>query len=163
MPKRILKFRFTDRIPADHNFLHADVQEGRYFMWLETDADTTFGDSMENPYVRIATGESHDFVAHKATIVDAHSGLVWHVYDKRGPLVFANKGDSEATFVTDGNDVCFACGGSGHAGDVTVPKVNIKCETDNGFITGTTTLNVIRVEREDDGSFTAVTDHWPQR
>ena len=28
---------------------------------------------------------------------------------------------------------------------------------------GSTTLKVIRVEAEDDGSFTAVTDHWPDR
>lgn len=41
------------------------------------------------------------------------------------------------------------------------PRINIKCEVvDNGII-GTTTLNVVRVDPEDDGSFTAVTDHWP--
>lgn len=42
------------------------------------------------------------------------------------------------------------------------PKVNIRCETVCGDVTGTTTLDVVRVEREDDGSFTAVTDHWPR-
>ena len=44
------------------------------------------------------------------------------------------------------------------------PKVNIRCEVkcDDGAI-GSTTLDVIRVEQEDDGSYTAVTDHWPRR
>lgn len=41
------------------------------------------------------------------------------------------------------------------------PKINIRCETKSDWLIGTTTLNVIRVEREDDGSFTAVTNHWP--
>ena len=41
------------------------------------------------------------------------------------------------------------------------PKLNIRCETTDGMLTGTTYLNVVRVEPEDDGSFTAVTDHWP--
>lgn len=42
-----------------------------------------------------------------------------------------------------------------------VPAINIKCETHAAGITGTTTLPVIRVEREDDGSLTAITNHWP--
>ena len=42
-----------------------------------------------------------------------------------------------------------------------VPTVNIKCEYRDGIVTGTTSLRVVRVEAEDDGSFTAVTDHWP--
>lgn len=44
------------------------------------------------------------------------------------------------------------------------PRINIRCETreDGGWV-GTTILNVVRVEPEDDGSFTAVTDHWPQQ
>lgn len=41
------------------------------------------------------------------------------------------------------------------------PKLNIRCETTDGVLTGTTYLDVIRVEPEDDGSFTAVTSHWP--
>ena len=52
-----------------------------------------------------------------------------------------------------------------------MPKINIRCETrsQSGLETplrelvGTTSLNVVRVEQEDDGSFTAVTDHWPAR
>lgn len=39
-----------------------------------------------------------------------------------------------------------------------VPKVNIRCVTQDGY--GSTYLTVIRVETEDDGSFTAVTNHW---
>lgn len=42
-----------------------------------------------------------------------------------------------------------------------IPRLNIRCETTNGHVTGSTYLNVVRVEAEDDGSFTAVTDHWP--
>lgn len=42
-----------------------------------------------------------------------------------------------------------------------VPRVNIECETSDGYIIGTTSLPVIRVELEDDGSYTAVTDYWP--
>lgn len=42
-----------------------------------------------------------------------------------------------------------------------VPTINIKCETRSNEVIGTATLNVLRVEAEDDGSFTAVTDHWP--
>ena len=41
------------------------------------------------------------------------------------------------------------------------PVLHIKCETTDGVVTGTTGLNVIRVEANEDGSFTAVTDHWP--
>ncbi len=41
------------------------------------------------------------------------------------------------------------------------PKINIECETRNNGITGSTSLEVIRVEQEDDGSWTAVTNHWP--
>lgn len=43
-----------------------------------------------------------------------------------------------------------------------IPQVNVKCEIITpGGLTGTTQLNVVRVEREDDGSFTAVSDYWP--
>jgi hypothetical protein len=42
-----------------------------------------------------------------------------------------------------------------------LPEINIRCETTSDGIQGMTTLNVVRVEAEDDGSFTAVTDHWP--
>ena len=46
-----------------------------------------------------------------------------------------------------------------------LPKINIKCvvEHDNKGVElqGTTYLKVIKVEQEDDGSFTAITDHWP--
>lgn len=47
------------------------------------------------------------------------------------------------------------------------PRVNIKCETKSGetkydSVIGSTSLNVIRVEQEDDGSYTAVTDYWPK-
>ena len=42
-----------------------------------------------------------------------------------------------------------------------LPRLNVRCECHEGIIHGSTYLNVIRVEEEDDGSFTAVTDHWP--
>lgn len=41
------------------------------------------------------------------------------------------------------------------------PKLNILCETRSNGIIGSTSLNVVRVNTEDDGSFTAVTDYWP--
>lgn len=41
------------------------------------------------------------------------------------------------------------------------PRLNIMLETRDGCITGTTNLNVLRVDAEDDGSFTAVSDYWP--
>jgi hypothetical protein len=43
-----------------------------------------------------------------------------------------------------------------------LPRVNIRCETTGDGIVGTTYLDVIRVEREDDGTITAVTNHWPK-
>ena len=43
-----------------------------------------------------------------------------------------------------------------------VPEIHISCETESNGIKGSTSLRVIRVNPEDDGSFTAVTDHWPQ-
>lgn len=42
-----------------------------------------------------------------------------------------------------------------------IPNINIKCETKDNDCIGTTFLNVVRIEREDDGSLTVVTDHWP--
>lgn len=42
-----------------------------------------------------------------------------------------------------------------------IPKINIRCEIRVSGIIVTTTLNVIRIEKEDDGSYTAVTDYWP--
>lgn len=42
-----------------------------------------------------------------------------------------------------------------------LPTINIRCETVSDGITGTTSLPVVRVETEDDGSLTAVTDHRP--
>jgi hypothetical protein len=42
-----------------------------------------------------------------------------------------------------------------------LPRVNIRCECSDGIVHGSTSLNVVRVEQEDDGTFTAVTDHWP--
>lgn len=44
-----------------------------------------------------------------------------------------------------------------------VPDIYINCETSDGVVTGCTSLNVVRVDLNDDGSFTAVTDHWPLR
>lgn len=43
-----------------------------------------------------------------------------------------------------------------------IPRINIKCETrgDSGLV-GTCWLDPVRVEPEDDGSFTVVTHHWP--
>lgn len=43
------------------------------------------------------------------------------------------------------------------------PVVNVMCETVDTGVTGTTRLDVKRVELQDDGSFTAVVDHWPHR
>ena len=43
-----------------------------------------------------------------------------------------------------------------------VPVINIRCETVSDGIKGSTYLNVIGVEQEDDSSFTVVTDHWPK-
>lgn len=42
-----------------------------------------------------------------------------------------------------------------------VPRLSIRCETSDGIAHGVNYLNVVRVEQEDDGSYTAVTDHWP--
>lgn len=43
------------------------------------------------------------------------------------------------------------------------PAIQIKCETRDGVLVGTTSLPVVRVDIEDDGSYTAVTDYWPIR
>ena len=43
-----------------------------------------------------------------------------------------------------------------------VPVINIRCETVSDGVKGSTYLNVIGVEQEDDSSFTVVTDHWPK-
>jgi hypothetical protein len=118
MTKRVLKYPVdTDLIPENHRFLHAGVQQPGYAMWLE--ADALCRKLIPNPYTLVPTGyaEVPEGAVHKITFIDANAGTVWHVYDKRGHVIFHNKGDSEATFVADGNDACFACGGSGHAGD----------------------------------------------
>lgn len=54
--------------------------------------------------------------------------------------------------------------GAGDVGEVDtgdgpppLPRINVKCET-----VGSAFLKVIRVEREDNGSLTAVIDHWPR-
>lgn len=41
------------------------------------------------------------------------------------------------------------------------PVINIKCEHVDGKVTSTMSLDVVRVEIEDDGAYTAVTNHWP--
>lgn len=44
------------------------------------------------------------------------------------------------------------------------PTIHIRCELDTkDGIHVSTALNVVRVECEDDGSFTAVTDQWPNK
>lgn len=43
------------------------------------------------------------------------------------------------------------------------PVIQIKCETRDGVLVGTTSLPVVRVDIEDDGSYTVVTDYWPIR
>lgn len=45
-----------------------------------------------------------------------------------------------------------------------VPAIHIKCETSSTETpwVGSKSLDVIRVEGNDDGSWTAVTDYWPQ-
>lgn len=43
-----------------------------------------------------------------------------------------------------------------------IPKLNIRCETRSGPVHGSTSLKVVRVEEENDGSLTAVTDYWPR-
>jgi len=50
---------------------------------------------------------------------------------------------------------------SPEAGGSALPRINIRCEYSEGLVHGSRYLKVIRVEPEDDGSFTAVTDHWP--
>lgn len=82
---------------------------------------------------------------------------------RKGLDGFSNRGDSEAQFIADSERLnCPACGGSGHVDDAALPKVNIVCETRTDAVAGSMSLNVIRVEREDDGSVTAITDHWPR-
>lgn len=46
-------------------------------------------------------------------------------------------------------------------GPGTTPHIHIKCEVRSNGLIGTTMLNVVRVEPEDDGTYTAVTDYWP--
>ena len=46
-------------------------------------------------------------------------------------------------------------------GTAPLPRINVKCETVDNGITGSTYLEVIRVEQEDDGSLTAVIDQKP--
>lgn len=41
-----------------------------------------------------------------------------------------------------------------------VPAINIRCERSDGA-TRSAYLNPVRVELEDDGALTVVTDHWP--
>lgn len=43
------------------------------------------------------------------------------------------------------------------------PAIHIECETVAEGVKGTTGLNAVRVEANDDGSWTVVTDHWPSR
>lgn len=42
-----------------------------------------------------------------------------------------------------------------------LPKLNIRCDYHGCGGHGTTYLNVVRVEKEDDDSFTAVSNDWP--
>lgn len=42
-----------------------------------------------------------------------------------------------------------------------LPKLNIRCDTQSDGILGSTYLDVVKVEREDDDSLTAVTNYWP--
>lgn len=43
------------------------------------------------------------------------------------------------------------------------PEINVKFEVVGNGITGTTYVDVKRVEMEDDGSYTVVVDHWCQK
>ena len=43
-----------------------------------------------------------------------------------------------------------------------LPIVHINCETKSNGLIGSTSLPVIRVELNDDGSYTAVTNYWPK-
>lgn len=43
-----------------------------------------------------------------------------------------------------------------------IPTINVKFETDDGKVRGSTDAQVKRVEAEDDGSFTVVVNHWPE-
>ena len=85
MASRILKYHIGGVVPEHHKFLHAGVQNGEYFLWLEVDPqpDDKFIDS---PYQMIPTGylEVPAGAVHKVTIVNNDNGTVWHVYDKRG-------------------------------------------------------------------------------
>lgn len=124
MARVVLKYEVgAARVPARHRFLHAGVQNDRYFMWLEVENDSEF---MDSPYTIIPTGYSEvpPGAVHKATIVNDANGVVWHIYDKRTAPVFANKGDSEASFIEENAENCFACGGSGHAKDAEQHRKN---------------------------------------
>lgn len=115
MASRVLKYHIGGVLPEHHKFLHAGVQNGEHFLWLEVDPqpDDKF---IESPYVICGTGRTVPVgAAHKITFFDGP--FVWHVYDKRGRLAFLNKGDNEETFAASMDDPCLACGGSGHADD----------------------------------------------
>jgi hypothetical protein len=43
------------------------------------------------------------------------------------------------------------------------PVLHAKFETTDGVVTGTTAAPMKRIEANEDGSFTVVIDHWPQR
>ena len=45
---------------------------------------------------------------------------------------------------------------------VQVPQINAVFETTDGLATGTTEAPIKRIEQQDDGSFTAIIDHWPR-
>lgn len=47
-------------------------------------------------------------------------------------------------------------------GTAPLPRINVKCKTVDNGIAGVAFLKVIQVEQEDDGSLTAVLDHWPR-
>ena len=49
-----------------------------------------------------------------------------------------------------------------NAGQETMPDINAMFEVVSDNITGTTLAPVKRVEKQDDGSFTVVIDHWPE-
>jgi hypothetical protein len=84
MARVVLKYHLRAQLPESHKFLHADVQNGDYFVWLEVEPNQR-DKFVDSPYHMIPTGyrEVPMGAVHKATIIDHAKGLVWHIYDVR--------------------------------------------------------------------------------
>lgn len=88
--------------------------------------------------------------------------LSWSVIDSEGRPAHKPEGMDDLLCLL----ICHKIGTfkivAGEPLPVILPKLNIRCEYKGDGIGASTYLNVIRVEQEDDASFTAVTDHWPK-